>query len=334
MNNARPGLASGAYLEAWREAVSRIAHSCIKGLQLSCPACGRQGTLVSQWAPRTPVKPLYIAHPNGGDEVEFCSLQGEAACQARASLRFTVRDAAKTLRWGRAFALFSGGQDSLCLLDYMRVLTRRARRDLTAIHADTTAGFPEVEDYVKGVCAKLRVALVVVRPPQDYFDLAKRWGIPGVASRWCCETLKIAPIRRYLASVPGPKVVYDGIRAAESNVRGTYVPIWFHPAFRCICVSPIFYWSDARVQRHRRCRRLPAVPGATLGTSAECWCGAYKCQADFEALLEVHPEIYDKLVQVEKAQRGAFTFLYHDGKRVPLASLRNEILAKSQPGCG
>jgi hypothetical protein len=36
----------------------------------------------------------------------------------------------------------------------------------------------------------------------------------------------------------------------------------------------------------------------------------------------VHPEIFDRLVDVEKAQKGRYTFLYENGKRVPLKSLR------------
>jgi 3'-phosphoadenosine 5'-phosphosulfate sulfotransferase (PAPS reductase)/FAD synthetase len=204
----------------------------------------------------------------------------------------------------------------------MRSLARKAGLRLTAIHADTTAGFPEVEEYVGSVCRKLGVDLVVVRPERDYFDLAKRWGIPGVRSRWCCETLKIAPIRRYLAQVEGPKVIYDGIRAAESNLRATYLPIWYHPAFKTICASPIFYWSDNRVEHYIIQQGLPPNPTINMGTSGECWCGAYKCRADFEALLDVHPDIFEKLVKVEEAQRGDFTFLYERGQRVPLNSLR------------
>jgi len=61
-----------------------------------------------------------------------------------------------------------------------------------------------------------------------------------------------------------------------------------------------------------------------LGTSAECWCGAYKCPADFKALLDIHPEISDKLVEVEEAQRGKYTFIYEKGAQVPLASLKKQ----------
>lgn len=174
------------------------------------------------------------------------------------------------------------------------------------------------------VCEKLKVRRVVVRSKHDYFELAKKWGIPGHSARWCCKTLKVAPIRRYLAKIEGSKVVLDGIRAAESNIRATYVPIWYHPTFKCINASPLFTWSDSRVKRYIERKNLPRSPAAGLATSAECWCGAYKCRADFEALLDIHPDIFDKLIDVEKAQKGRYTFLYEGGERIPLTKLKKE----------
>ena len=313
---------SKSYELAWKAAANQIATRDIEGLKVRCPYCHRRGTLISKWVPKTPVKPLFIVHANGNGHFKACAVSDDNARAARAKVNVTSRDVLKTLRMGRSFVLFSGGKDSLCLLEYMRRLAARAGVEITALHADTTAGFPEVEDYVRDVCRKMGVRLVTVRPQHDYFEIAKRWGIPGVRSRWCCETLKVAPIRRFLQQVDGPKVVYDGIRAAESWLRATYVPVWFHPSFRCISVSPIFRWSNNRVIRYIERSGLPLGPTADLGTSGECWCGAYKCKADFEALLEVHPEIFDKLVEIENAQRGRFTFIYEKGERVPLSSLK------------
>jgi len=129
-------------------------------------------------------------------------------------------------------------------------------------------------------------------------------------------------MRRYLSTVEGPKVVFDGIRAVESNISATYIPVWYHPAFKCISVSPIFRWSDLKVQDYIERHNLPESPAAHLNTSAECWCGAYKCRADFEALLDIHPDIFEKLIEVEKAQRGKYTFLYEKGKRIPLSNVK------------
>ena len=312
------------YDAAWAEAARLIAGKNFSGLIVRCAECRRKGTLVSKWVPKTPVKPLYVCHTNGNGFFKACELKDGQAARARAEISINRNDALKLLRMGQAFILFSGGKDSLCLLEYMRRLADRAGKEITALHVDTTAGFPEVEEYVQEVCEKLKVRLVIVRPEHDYFELAKKWGIPGHSARWCCETLKVAPIRRYLAETEGPKVVFDGIRAAESNIRATYVPIWYHPAFKCISASPIFTWSDRKVVRYIERKNLPKSPAAGLATSAECWCGAYKCKADFEALLDIHPDIFDKLVEVEKAQKGRYTFLYEGGERIPLTRLKRE----------
>ena len=309
---------------AWGEASKRLSAHALPGLQIRCPACRRRGTLTSKWEPGTPIKPLYVLHSSGNGYLKACRVDREDARDARDSVSITSNDVLKTLRLGRPFVLFSGGRDSLCTLEYMRKLGKKVGVEITALHADTTAGFPEVEEYVKDVCRKLAVPLVTLRPERDYFETAKKWGIPGVRSRWCCKTLKVAPIRRYLSQIDKPKVIYDGIRAAESPIRATYVPVWFHPAFRCFSVSPIFYWSNRKVDGYIERSGLPANPTLQLGCSGECWCGAYKSRTDFEALLEVHPEIFDKLVDVEKAQRGKFTFLYENGQRVPLTSLRRK----------
>jgi 3'-phosphoadenosine 5'-phosphosulfate sulfotransferase (PAPS reductase)/FAD synthetase len=309
------------YEAAWEEAARLVASRRISGLQVPCPRCGSKGMLFSKWVNGQPVKPLYVIHGNGTGRLKSCPLDVAQAARARLGTKLTRDDVAKLLRLGKAYALFSGGKDSLCLIEYMRRMAKRAGVEITALHADTTAGFPEVESYVRRVCRKLDVKLEVVRPLCDYFELAKRWGIPGVKSRWCCETLKIAPMRRFLQGVEGPKVVFDGIRAAESRLRATYVPVWYHPSFRCISVSPIFGWSNEKVARFIDDSRLPLSPVAETGTSGECWCGAYKGRADFEALLKIRPEIFNKLVTVEKAQKGRYTFIYEDGERVPLTTL-------------
>lgn len=307
---------------AWETAARIVAGKRLQGLHIYCPKCRRSGTLTSKWVKKTPVKPVYVCHSNGNGYFKACELTDEQAKAARKKTQLERDDVKKLLRMGRPYILFSGGKDSLCLLEYMHRVAESIGKEITALHGDTTAGFPEVEGYVEKVCNKLKVPLVTVRPQHDYFEIAKKWGIPGVRSRWCCETLKVAPMRRYLSTVEGPKVIFDGIRAVESNIRATYIPVWYHPAFKCISVSPLFRWSDQKVEAYIEKYNLPKSPAADLNTSAECWCGAYKCKADFEALLDIHPEIFDKLVEVEQAQRGKYTFLFEKGEKIPLATLK------------
>lgn len=321
-----------AYDAAWREAARLLAHKRLLGLTVRCPHCHRRGVVFSKWEPKTAVKPLYVVHTNGNGHLKACALAGYEADAARMKVSISYHDVAKTMRLGRPFVLLSGGRDSVCTLAYLHRVANSLGKQLTAIHADTTAGFPEVERYVKRVCKNLEVPLVTVRPHRGFFDLAKKWGIPGVRSRWCCSTLKIAPMKKYLATVKGPKVVFDGIRAAESFLRAKYVPVWFHPTFRCISVSPIFGWSDQKTDSYFERMDLPQHPTASLGSSGECWCGAYKCRRDFEELLRLHPEIFDNLIEVEEAQKGSYTFVYEKRTQVTLKSIKAQARRRNEGG--
>jgi 3'-phosphoadenosine 5'-phosphosulfate sulfotransferase (PAPS reductase)/FAD synthetase len=328
MKAGREKVLRRGYDYEWESAAKLFVKKNFRGLKVTCPKCSKDGTLISKWIKGSPVKPLYVCHSNGNGYFKTCHLEGKQAIHARSNIGIARDDIVKTLRMGEPFILFSGGKDSLCLLYYLSRLAKTIGKKITALHVDTTASFPEVEEYVQNVCSQLNVSLVIVRPPYDYFELAKKWGIPGVKSRWCCETLKISPIRRFLSNVVGKKIIFDGIRSAESNIRATYIPIWYHPSFRCISVSPIFDWSYERVRKYIELNNLPKSPVSNMNTSAECWCGAYKCRNDFEALLEIHPDIFDKLVEVERAQRGKYTFLFEKGVRVPLDSLKKKRIKK------
>jgi 3'-phosphoadenosine 5'-phosphosulfate sulfotransferase (PAPS reductase)/FAD synthetase len=316
--------------DEWARAALLVTTKRLRGLTVRCPACGRRGTAFSKWEKGAREKPLFLCHIGRGGGLETCRLDPEQAACVRRKLRFFADDVTKLIRLGRPIALFSGGKDSLCLVSRISELAKAANRQLTAIHADTTAGFPEVESYVQNVCDRLQVPLTVVRPHRDFFETAKSWGIPSPRSRWCCKTLKVAPMRRHLRKIEGPKVIFDGIRAAESSNRAKYTPVWYHPTFRCISVSPMFYWSDEQIMRYIRRKALPESPAVKFNTSAECWCGAYQGREDFEALLGAHPEIFDKLVDVEKAQKGKYTFLFENGQRIPLVQLKP--MSKRPPG--
>jgi len=311
-----------SFEQAWAEAALLVASKRLRGLTVRCPSCHKRGTAFSKWIKGMREKPLYICHVNRRNKLEACLLDKENAIRVKKKLSIYAEDVVKLLRLGRPFALFSGGKDSLCLVARMRKLAKTAGRGLTVIHAETSAGFPEIETYVENVCKQLDVPLAVVHPHRDFFETAKRWGIPSPRSRWCCKTLKVQPMTRYLKTVSEPKVIFDGIRAAESVGRAKYTPVWYHPTFKCISVSPIFYWSDAEIWRFIQKEKLPESPAVALNTSAECWCGAYSGRQDFEALLSIHPELFDKLLEVEQAQKGKYTFLFENGQRVPLVQLK------------
>lgn len=316
--------------DPWLSGINFLLSINLEGLRTRCPSCKRLGTPVTKWIKSAPIKPLYVFHKNGRNGHNACLLNEAEAEQVRPRINLQRQDIKTLLRNAEPYVLFSGGKDSLCTLDYVRRIASSIRKKVTAIYVDTTAGFPEVTKYVKRVCKRLEVNLEIVRPKSDYFSLAKRWGIPSANSRWCCKELKIRPITRFLKNITPRKIVFDGIRGAESNVRAKYLPIWFHPSFNCLSISPIFHWSDEEIYSYIRKMALPQSPAFKLGTSGECWCGAYKKRSDFEDLYRVHPEIYNKLIKIEESNKYGFTFVYKKGTKITLKELRKEIHRKQR----
>lgn len=295
------------------------------GLKIACPACGKQGLLITRWVKGPKTKPLYVMHKQRNVLTRVCELSDEQASVAREAVTIRDSDVRRFLMSRRAFVLYSGGKDSLATIYYLKSLLDKTDSSLTAIYVDTTAGLPENTGYVKEVSRWLQVRLEVVKPQSDYFTLAKEWGIPSHGYRWCCRELKIKPIQEFLNNVDGPAVIFDGIRAVESYLRSKYLPIWYHPGFKCISVSPIFNWTNEQVQSVISSDGLPKNLLPKMKSSLECWCGAYKSEADFIDLYQLNPEFFSKLADVEKSNDYRYTYIYKNGKQKSLDELRREL---------
>lgn len=310
----------------WCKPIEEAFAGCsLKSLKIICPQCKEMGLAATRWIKGPTVKPIYILHIKWRKARKVCELSEDQSNNIRGKIPIFEKDIKNLLEVRKSFVLFSGGKDSIATLMYLKGISKTVKSNLTAIYVDTTAGIPANKRYVRKVCKYLGVNLEIVRPKIDYFTLAKNWGIPGFKYRWCCRELKIKPIEEYLDKIKGPKVVFDGIRAAESNIRRHYIPIWYHPSFKCLSVSPLFYWSDEQVISYVNSNGIPKTFLHSLGTSTECWCGAYKTKSDFEKLYELDRNMFLKLVEVEEKSKSGYTFIYKDGRRIPLKELAKVI---------
>jgi len=310
----------------WTPIEKTFAGINLKSLNVNCPKCKKKGLIITRWIKGPALKPIYILHIKREKVSEVCELDQEQSNNIRDKVPILESDIKRLLKSRKSFILFSGGKDSLATLVYLKEIAKKDSIDLTAIYVDTTAGLPENTQYVKKVCKYLEVNLQIVRPKVDYFTLAKEWGIPSFKYRWCCRELKIKPIKEYLDSIKEPKVVFDGIRAAESNARKQYIPIWYHPSFKCLSVSPIFYWSDPKVTFIINNNGIPKTLLHSLGTSTECWCGAYKTEMDFRKLYGLDRDMFYKLSGLEEGNKNGYTFLYKNGQKLSLLDLEKQIL--------
>lgn len=300
----------------------------LKSLKVICPNCKENGLVVTRWIKGPALKPIYILHIERGRVKKVCELDEKHSQKIRNKVSISKTDIKSLIQTRKSFVLFSGGNDSIATLMYLKNVAKTVESDLTAIFVDTTVGLPTNIKYVKKVCKYLGVKLKIVRPKVDYFTLVKKWGIPRFKYRWCCRELKIKPIAEYLNKIKEPKVVFDGIRAAESNIRRQYIPIWYHPSFKCLSVSPIFYWSDEKVISYVNSNGIPKTFLHSLGTSSECWCGVYKTKSDFEKLYNLDKNMFFKLAEVEEKSKNGYTFIYENGRKISLRALEKQILKK------
>ncbi len=314
----------------WNPIVRAFEELGISSLKVPCPNCNQSGIIVTKWIKGPSLKPLYVLHNKRREVFRVCKLEQVHEEQIRKRVFDLKKDIKRILSKGKSFVLFSGGKDSLATLAYLKSISNGNSNDITALYVDTTAGLPENIEYVKEACSHFGVNLRIVRPTVDYFTLVKDWGIPSFGYRWCCRELKIKPIEDYLKSIEGPKVVFDGIRAAESRIRKQYIPIWYHPSFKCLSVSPIFYWANEDVISYINSDGIPKTILHSLGSSTECWCGAYKTESDYRKLYDLNREMYRKLSKVEEDNRFRYTYLYKDGTRIPLRDLEKKILKEKQ----
>ena len=176
-----------------------------KGLKVVCPQCNEMGLVTTRWIKGPALKPIYILHIKWRKVKKVCELTEEQSKDVRGKVSIVENDIKNFLETKKSFVLFSGGNDSIATLMYLKGIADKVKSDLTAIYVDTTAGIPANTRYVKKVCKYLNVNLKIVKPDIDYFTLAKEWGIPGFKYRWCCRELKIKPIEKYLNKIKESK---------------------------------------------------------------------------------------------------------------------------------
>ncbi|MDI9633569.1 MAG: phosphoadenosine phosphosulfate reductase family protein [Methanolinea sp.] len=176
---------------------------------------------------------------------------------------------------------FSGGKDSTAVL----ALARKAGVT-DAFFIDTGLEFPETLAFVRqqGIRTVLRGG--------DFWSAAERDGPPTKDRRWCCDLLKQAPLREYIAR-QGPTLTVQGNRWYESRNRAELALVRENPAIPLQCtLSPIRNWRALEVFMYLWWREIPYNPLYDLGFER---IGCYVCpamlEAEAERLAEVHPDL-------------------------------------------
>lgn len=120
----------------------------------------------------------------------------------------------------RIVVSWSGGKDSHATL--LWVCNKYGAKNVEALFCDTGWEHPITCQHVKDVCGKLGVPLVILKSKKykDFQDLCVRSHMfPTPLRRTCTEELKTIPLIDWIISQDDNFMVFEGIRAGESQRR-------------------------------------------------------------------------------------------------------------------
>lgn len=216
------------------------------------------------------------------------------------------------------YVAFSAGKDSMVMLD---IVQRALPHDsFVVVHGDTTMEFDATYKAVDE--AKKRWQQLEWYTARAPFDAIESWckiGYPARRLRWCCSVHKTAPSIQKLREIYNEKfpqndkpfkvMVFDGIRAEESDARASYsmVSEGSKHAVQANC-SPIHEWNTPELFNYMFANNIPINElyrfgshrvGCKLCPMASEW---YEC-----VLNHVYPDQVEPLLSiVEHSTRKSF----------------------------
>lgn len=155
---------------------------------------------------------------------------------------------------GKSYVAFSGGKDSLVMLD----LVREQAPDIPAVFFDADCSYPETYEAIASYSTKHPIRMVKTEP---LLVTLRKYGLdhPNIGGIMMATTVK-EPADK-LVEEEDYDAVFLGLRAQESRDRtmlaATKGPIYFTQEDGIIKSCPVMYWSEADIWAYIHSRDLP-----------------------------------------------------------------------------
>lgn len=239
-----------------------------------------------------------------------------------------INDAA--VKHGAPVVAFSGGADSMVLLDIVRTHTNHP---VTVVFADSQTEYPETLDFIKRVCVLYDTPLLIAKANRTPLEQWTKAGWPMLgkyaARIWnqknkdkgfrcdvssCCRTLKIAPARR-LMKKHGFQLQLTGQKGAEDDsLRGLRAikdgAIKYVKQDKITICNPLLGWTETMMRRYAEQNNLPIHPAKSRGAITIgcmfCGGGAQFTNSGFRVLRHTQ---YDQWLNYIVEQKAGYVIL-------------------------
>lgn len=149
----------------------------------------------------------------------------------------------------------------------------------------------------------------------DLFELIDDQGmIPNFRARFCTRVLKIEPFIEYMNSLDPDSIMYVGLRADEEGRLGI-----IDSSVNVRYPMREWKWGINQVMGYLKNK------GFTIPERTDCGCCFFQRLPEWKALLENHPDRYEKYAALERKMGHTFRSPGRDTWPADLDGLRQEI---------
>jgi phosphoadenosine phosphosulfate reductase len=151
-----------------------------------------------------------------------------------------------------------GAESALLIHMAIRVMPR-----IKIIFVDTGFHFPETHQFVEQLRQRFDLNIWTYHTRKDPIAYLREAGEDNPLERKdrdaCCEVNKNAPFERAMEDLQ-PKAWLRGVRADQTQVRGSSRFVAWSPRFNCFAISPLLSWTARDIFNYMKKHDLPYHP--------------------------------------------------------------------------